>query len=99
MSISDKLNKNKQGFTGPADISYHYLIQSIRNDKHMSKKRKAELTNEITYLVGHIFSEVFNELTSADSVIDTEIRVSCRLSQFRLSASEFDLINEWNKNA
>lgn len=44
-------------YCGTSDSTYRWIIKDIQNDKRLSNKRKQELINDITYLVGHVVSD------------------------------------------
>lgn len=57
----EKLRKNLYGFSwqfpGGAESSYSYIVRKIQTDENLSTKRKEELIEDITYLVGHVLSD------------------------------------------
>lgn len=44
-------------FPGGAENSYSYVVRKIQNDPRLSQKRKDELIEDVTYLVGHVLSD------------------------------------------
>ncbi len=58
MSLSKKLSGHRWQFPGGAEYSYQHVIRSIQNDPRLSKKRKAELIEDVTFLCGHILNDV-----------------------------------------
>jgi hypothetical protein len=45
-------------FPGGAESSYSRIVKKIQAEKSLSKKKQDELIEEITYLVGHVLSDV-----------------------------------------
>lgn len=55
--IDKKLHGFHWQFPGGAESSYSYIVRKIQDDPRLSKKRKEELIEDVTYLVGHILSD------------------------------------------
>lgn len=71
LSANGKLSGFAWQFPGGAESSYMYVVKQIANDRRLSKARKQELIDSVTYLVGHVISDadfsIRNDYTSAHS--------------------------------
>lgn len=71
LQASGKLSGFSWQFPGGAESSYMYVVKEIANDPRLSKARKQELIDAVTYLVGHVISDadfqIRNDYGSASS--------------------------------
>lgn len=71
LSASGKLSGFAWQFPGGAESSYLRMVQEIADDPRLSKKRKQELIDGMSYLVAHVISDadfqIRSDYTSAHS--------------------------------
>jgi len=86
------IHKNLYGFSwqfpGGAESSYSYLVRKIQNDTRLSQKKKDELIEDVTYLVGHV-------LNDADTQIRHDYGSACSSGIKYLKFDLFDRPKRW----